>query len=145
MKLLYVFCGSVLLVALGVIQVAMPAMLSYAPEETFARLDAYISGGILIALGVASAVIRPADVGLRRTLITSAPTLGIVALSVYQLAACFALLYTRVGRFNTFWEMFLSIAVLVIALSVEHSRLSHMPVVPGEAPPTPKQMEAAEA
>ena len=130
MKLLYVFCGSVVLIALGVLQVAMPAMLSFASEETFARLNAYTAGGILIALGVVSAIVRPADERLRQTLMLGSATLGIVALSVYLLAACFALLYTRIGRINTFWEMFLAIAVLIIALSVEHSRLSHMPVVP---------------
>jgi hypothetical protein len=126
MKRAYVFVGSIVLAALGVVQLLMPQILSYPSSATFARWNAIVAGAIVIVLGVWSAVVRPAPERLRTTLVSGAPTLGVIALAVYLLVSCFALLYTRIGRINTFWEMALAMAILVVAISVEHSRLSHM-------------------
>ena len=129
MRRAYVFAGSIVLMALGVIQLLMPQILSYPSSETFAHWNAIVAGILVIAFGAWSAIVRPAPERLRATLVSGAPTLAVIALAVYLLVVCFALLYTRIGRINTFWEMALAMAILVIAISVEHSRLSHMTVV----------------
>ena len=129
MKLVYVFAASVAVMALGVVQILSPSVLHYS-SQSFAHWNAVIAGGLMIVLGAWSAIVRPAPRGLRRTLLAGAPTLGLIALSLYLVVACAALLYGRIGRFHTFWELLLAMGVLELALTIEHSRVSH--VAPAE-------------
>ncbi len=126
MKNAYVFGGSLALVALGVWRIVMPYAAGYS-DDHFALYNDIVCGAIIVVLGLWSAVVNGSADSYWATMRRAAPTLGIVAVSVYTLVICFARLYQSIGRFNTFYEMAVAMATLVIALFLTASRFAHMP------------------
>ncbi len=126
MKNAYVFGGSLALVALGVWRIVMPYAAGYS-DDRFALYNDIVCGAIIVVLGLWSAVVNGSADSYWATMRRAAPTLGIVAVSVYTLVICFARLYPSIGRFNTFYEMAVAMATLVIALFLTASRFAHMP------------------
>jgi hypothetical protein len=122
----YVFWGSLGLVALGVWRIILPYAAGYT-SHTFALYNDIVCGVIVVVLGLWSAVDNGPGQGLWPTLRKAAPTIGAVGVGLYTVIICFSVLYQSIGRFNTFYEMAVGMAVLVLGLYLTASRLAHLP------------------
>ena len=85
-----------------------------------------VVGAILIAVGLWSAIENGPGATLWQTLRKAAPTLVAVGIGFYTVVIRFAVLYQSIGRFNTFYEMAVAMATLVLGLYLTASRLAHM-------------------
>ncbi|HMK92555.1 MAG TPA: SPW repeat protein [Thermoleophilia bacterium] len=122
----YIFWGGLGLVALGVWRIIMPYAAGYS-SHTFALWNDIVCGALIIAFGLWATVDNGSTERYWSTMRKSIPTLGAVAIGVYTLVICFSVLYTSIGRFNTFYEMAVAMATLVLGLFLTRSRFAHMP------------------
>jgi peptidoglycan/LPS O-acetylase OafA/YrhL len=128
MKHLYVFLGSLGLIAIGVWMIIQP----YAAHFTSDRLalwSSIIGGGLVVALGAWSAFDRRASDQPWQALRYAASTLGIIGVGVYTVIAVFAAMYESIGRFNAFYVMMVGMALIILGLSVFASRMGQAPSI----------------
>jgi hypothetical protein len=126
MRLAYVFWASLVLAAAGVWQIFMPYVSGFGHSWTFGYWNDVVCGAIIVVLAIWSALWRRVHVSLWRAIGQAGPTIGIVGVAVYQIVVTFDLYYQQLGRFQAFYELATATFVLVVGLTVLHSRFAHV-------------------